>query len=104
MKRYDDRNDGNAYPEGERIDDPSLYPELQLRTYAEVPTPAPRHDSSALLALGLFDYDIVARPDQRKGPAKQKVPPEVWCPGQEFDPGSLELLELMFKFGKVGNA
>jgi hypothetical protein len=99
MKRNDEWKDGMPCPDG--MEDPSQYPELRLQTYAELPTP-PRDDSRTLAALGLFDYEIGNR-QERKGPAKKRVVPVIWLPGQgeKLDP---DMLDLLLKLDPIGNA
>jgi hypothetical protein len=85
-------------PNPESLECPDQRLELRLQTYDEMPPP-PAANTRVLASLAL-DYEIGERHD-RKGPSKPKVLPEVWCPGQEFDPATLELL---LKLTPVGNA
>jgi hypothetical protein len=98
MKRDYTKDGMPEYPDMLECPDPRL--QLRLQTYAEVQTPQ-RDVSHVLAALALSDYEIGQRPEP-KGPRKPKVLPEIWLPGQEFDPAALVLL--LLKRGPVGNA
>jgi hypothetical protein len=89
-----------VYPE-QQLECPDPRLELRLQTYAEVQPPRRPDDSHVLATLALEDYEIGRRPE-RKGPQKPKTLPQVWCPGQDFDPGELELMLLNLR--PVGNA